>query len=99
MSRPISAERGFTLFEGVIAAILLAMLATLIFDGWAGYSASVAQQCQVRVLTMQKAEVQWENSKKTGNPDVSLCNDINRRVGEYNAACAQFGTLPTLSCG
>jgi Tfp pilus assembly protein PilE len=99
MNRLISDQRGFTIFEGVIAAVLLAMLATLIFEGWASYSAAEAQQCQARVMTMQKAEVQWENSKKTGNPDVGLCKDINRRVGEYNAACAKFGTLPTLSCG
>jgi Tfp pilus assembly protein PilE len=99
MSRSRSDQRGFTLFEGAIVAILLAMLAILIFEGWASYAGAEAQQCQARVLTMQKAEVQWENSKKTGNPDTALCNDINRRVGEYNAACAKFGTLPTLSCG
>jgi type II secretory pathway pseudopilin PulG len=98
MTRLLSDERGFTLFEGVIAAILLAMAAALIFEGWASYSAAAAQQCQARVLTMSKAEQQWENSKKARNPDKGLCNDINRRVGEYNAACAKYGTLPTLSC-
>ena len=91
--------RGFTLIEGLIALILIAIAAAVIFGGISTSKIAHAKNCENTLLTLQNWERQWEQSKQSGNPDVGLCRQLNELIDRYHGSFGNdFGNLPAVKC-
>ena len=92
-------QKGFTLLEGLIAAILIAIVAALAFGWYSAQAEMEARKCINDVLSIQAYERQWWASVRAGNPDKAICKQVNSRVDQYNATCGEdYGMLPTIPC-
>ena len=100
MKNLLRSNRGFTLIEGLIALILLAIAAALISGAFNASKTGHAKNCETTILTIQQWERQWQASKDAHAPDVSLCNEMNTMIDKYNNRCGEsFGNLSKVDCG
>lgn len=95
----LHSQNGFTLLEGLIAAILIAILASLVFGYLNAEQTAHARRCQTDITIIQSYERQWLASGDAGKRDNGLCKQLNDRVDQYNKTCGNdFGALAKVEC-
>jgi hypothetical protein len=83
----------------LIAAILLAMAAALIFGALSAKAVADAKACEVKLQAISNLEQQWNAARASNSQDAgALCTQVNALVQGYNAACQAYGVLPMLPC-
>lgn len=101
MSAPMDRrhQRGFTIFEFLVAGALAIIAASLVVTAYSTNRIEHANQCQTDLIAMLQMESHWVQSAASGNPDMALCTQINTRVIQYNDTCGEdFGTVTLLKC-
>ena len=92
-------QRGFTIFELLVAGALAIITATLVVTAYSANRIQHANECQTDLIAMLQMESHWVQSVASGNPDMALCTQINTRVIQYNTTCGEdFGTVTALKC-
>ena len=92
-------QRGFTIFELLVAGALAIIVATLLVTAYSANRIQHTNRCQTDLIAMLQMESHWVQSVASGNPDVALCTQINTRVFHYNDTCGEdLGTVSKLQC-
>ncbi len=89
---------------GLLAAIAIALVAAgaaAFFSSWyAADSIGHSNRCTRDLIRMQSDEILYRQSVASGNPDKTLCEQINHDITQYNATCGKdFGTFALKECG
>lgn len=97
--RQLLRQRGITLLAAIVIALVAAAAAAFFSSWYAADKIAHSNRCTSDLLRMQHDENLYRQSVDSGSPNISLCNQINNDVAQYNNTCGKdFGTLPTLDC-